>query len=315
MKVTFILVIICLVALTKAQPFSFPLSYPHTPYRPSPFPFPRPQPVCGVLNGFYKTFSSLQEFLDTVKNGYSFTFHCNGPCPPTHNPCSTVYDPVCATNLVTTKTFSSPCALAEEIQRTGITWVKISNGPCSVGSSTTAVPYVPSSTRTTPTTAAEVTTPEPTTPEPTTPESTTPEPTTTETTTTEATESTTSESTTPEETTAESTTTEASTPETTTLEPSTPETTTDENPETTTSESESSTPPIFSFAALNEFNETPTEEKNVPCGGSLNSFPASLLASPVPSGTVISYRNNVDNNYAIYAEGNVFNSEPCKNNQ
>lgn len=80
-------------------------------------------PVCGVLNGYYRTFPSLQAFLDAVRNGLGYKFHCNGPCPSFRPPvagCPRIYDPVCATNLVVSKTFNNYCLLAQESAQTGV---------------------------------------------------------------------------------------------------------------------------------------------------------------------------------------------------
>ncbi|XP_061401496.1 salivary glue protein Sgs-3-like [Musca vetustissima] len=296
MKVIFILGTICLMALpAKMEPFRLPSVFPHPAFPSHHFPRPNSHhsgPVCGVLNGYYKTFHSLQEFLDYNKNGYSFTFYCNGPCPPSHYPCSQVYEPVCATDLRTAKTFSSPCALAEESYKSGITWVKIADGPCpSPSITTTSTTTTTTTTTKAPTTAEEPTTEEVTTKEVTsTEEDTTPEPST-------------SEPTTPEPSTSEPTTPEPSTLEPTTPEPSAPESTT---PVPTT------TPEVPSPEETTSVVTALPEEDDEPCQPSL---PVGVLAPSVQAGPIISFRNNVDNNYGIYAEGNVYNTAPCNNKQ
>ncbi|XP_061401498.1 salivary glue protein Sgs-3-like [Musca vetustissima] len=395
MKVIFIVAAICVMVLpsnatvlpwsSNAPSSNFPYPYSHhSPAYGSHGSSHHRGPVCGVLNGFYKTFYNLQEFLDYNKNGYSFTFYCTGPCPTIPSVCSTAYEPICATNLFETKTFSSPCAMAEESYRTGTSWIQIVSGACpglnteqtstkapvvtpkpttpepTTPEPTTPEPTTPSPTTPEPTTPAP-TTPEPTTPEPTTPEPTTPEPTTPEPTTPEPTtpEPTTPEATTPEPTTPEPTTPEPTTPEPTTPEPTTPEAVTVTSPapsssafttdptshdslfdltstHVTSPEPSSSafttdptshdslfditTPqPSFAVGALNEIYTTPAPEFDPSSvyepsallfAQFLNSLRGASLGN-LPPGAVLSYRNNVGNDYGIYAEGNVFNNVPC----
>ncbi|XP_019892385.2 mucin-2-like [Musca domestica] len=323
MKAIFLISVICLMALssrativpwaTSQHPSSF-LYRPHGGFHPS-------GPVCGVLNGYYKTFYNLQQFLDYNKNGYAFTFYCTGPCPPAvHNACPTTFDPVCATNLVETKTFSSPCAVQEETYRTGITWIQISTGFCHVPppeTSSTAAPVITPSTPEV--TEAPATTPEVTTPEVTTPETTTPEPTTEETTTPEVTtpetttpEPSTDETATPEDTTPEVTTPEVTTPEVTTPEPTTPEASTDPTTDDSLLENNTSDP-SFAVGALNEILTPPESQFDPSSAFYFAQFLSALQSSPfkgLPNGSVLSYRNNVGNDYGIYAEGNVFNNAP-----
>ncbi|XP_061401497.1 threonine-rich protein-like [Musca vetustissima] len=300
--IAFLLVAICLaatVAYSRALSPPYPYFHNNYSYRPG-FPAHHHHhhggPVCGVLNGYFRTFSSLQEFLDTVKNGYGYKFHCNGPCPSVkpEGGCPRIYDPVCATNLLTTKTFSNPCVLAQESSSTGITWIQIAKGPCPVVSPPTVGPPVTEP----PTPAADTSSPQPTTTE-----VTTPEPTTTEVTTEEPTS--TEPATTPE-------TTEATTDDTTTEEATT---TTEAEATTTEEEEEEDTTTEEATQAPDDLEISTTPE--VSCKPSTPS-PLSLFAqwfdlvqsSPVNGAPTISFRNNVNNKYGIYAERNVYNN-PC----
>ncbi|XP_075164989.1 uncharacterized protein LOC142237516 [Haematobia irritans] len=162
---TFIL--FCCIALAAAG---------YAPYYPYgmmvPQPLPTYEPLCGVLNGAFKTFYNFQEFAEVTKYNSNIKFFCNGPCPDVQKKC-TADEPICASDGTTTRTFENTCAMAKEKLLTQANWVQISSGPCSNDATTTApVTTTPTTTTipstTTPATTTATTTTPPTTLPPTT---------------------------------------------------------------------------------------------------------------------------------------------------
>ncbi|XP_075164988.1 uncharacterized protein LOC142237515 [Haematobia irritans] len=162
---TFIL--FCCIALAVAG---------YAPYYPYGMMVPQPQlayePLCGVLNGAFKTFYNFQEFAEATKYNYNIKFFCNGPCPDVQKKC-TADEPICASDGTTTRTFENTCAMAKEKLLTQANWVQISSGPCSNDATTTTpTTTTPTTTTmpstTTPTTTTATTTAPPTTLPPTT---------------------------------------------------------------------------------------------------------------------------------------------------
>ncbi|XP_075164986.1 uncharacterized protein LOC142237514 [Haematobia irritans] len=111
----------------SGYPWAYAPSYA-APYRQQPAA-PIYEPLCGVLNGAYKTFFNFQEFAETTRNNHNFQFVCYGPCPDVQDSC-TSDEPLCATDGVTTKTFKNACALVKEKIATQGNWFQVSPGPC-----------------------------------------------------------------------------------------------------------------------------------------------------------------------------------------
>ncbi|KAM7352194.1 uncharacterized protein ACRADG_004828 [Cochliomyia hominivorax] len=119
------------------------------PYTPAPYttttPMPAPSepcnngPVCGILNGIWKTFINLKAFNKEVAKGLGWTFYGCGICP---NP------EVCARYKNEFRTFSSALALEVEKIVTGKKWVIVSSGVCAIRPTPTTTTLSPSTTTT-----------------------------------------------------------------------------------------------------------------------------------------------------------------------
>ncbi|KNC20970.1 hypothetical protein FF38_09027 [Lucilia cuprina] len=110
------------------------------------------QPVCGVLNGVWKTFPNLNELNAEIAKGSGWSFYSFGFCPKPE---------VCAKFEDEFRTFSSALALEVEKIVSGKNWVIVASGVClntPTPSPATPTPSTPTTTPSTPTTTPNTTT-------------------------------------------------------------------------------------------------------------------------------------------------------------